>query len=348
MEITQEEFMEKYLPGLRDTFVQKTQEHITRQLPEIQKKLKKNMEALLEILGRIQEEAPVAVGEIQIVLLHTSVAMGTPQVAYFVYGENGIFGREIMNIRYDASWLFVCWEEYQNALESKIKEINARNSIRYEAVQQMCRQGTEFLVQTLYVVCKYLFMEMDKLEHYGDELFTDDFRLTVGEYMDWRKTLYIRRPATDIFFNTDSTPLSYGRFHTAVYSHKTFAEMDLTAAVFAECEFVHCQFCDVTLNDARFAHCRMYYCTFEKVTFLGTAWEDCVLKNVTFTDTCWNFIPDIRHLDALYKPAELYGCELDQIQFEQSDIRGIVQDGNSISGVSVTACEEDGTWNTIC
>ena len=63
MEITQEEFMEKYLPGLRDAFVQKTQEHITRQLPEIQKKLKKNMDALLEILGRIQEEAPVAAGE---------------------------------------------------------------------------------------------------------------------------------------------------------------------------------------------------------------------------------------------------------------------------------------------
>lgn len=41
MEITQEEFMEKYLPGLRDAFVQKTQEHITWQLPEIQKKLKK-------------------------------------------------------------------------------------------------------------------------------------------------------------------------------------------------------------------------------------------------------------------------------------------------------------------
>lgn len=348
MEITQEEFMEKYLPGLRDAFVQKTQEHITRQLPEIQKKLKKNMDALLEILGRIQEEAPVAAGEIQIVLLHTSIAMGTPQVAYFVYGENGIFGREIMNIRYNASWLFVCWEEYQNALESKIKEINAQNSIRYEAVQQMRRQGTEFLVQTLYVVCKYLFMEMDKLEHYGDELFTDDFRLTVGEYMDWRKTLYIRRPATDIFFNTDSTPLSYGRFRTAVYSHKIFEDKDLTAAVFDACEFVHCQFRNVTLNDVRFVNCRMYYCTFERVTFLGTAWDGCMLKNLVFTDTCWNFTPDSCHLGDLYKPAELYGCTLEQIRFEQSDIRGIVQDGNSISGVSVTACEEDGTWNTIC
>lgn len=37
MEITQEEFMEKYLPGLRDAFVQKTQEHITWQLPRYRK-----------------------------------------------------------------------------------------------------------------------------------------------------------------------------------------------------------------------------------------------------------------------------------------------------------------------
>lgn len=73
-----------------------------------------------------------------------------------------------------------------------------------------------------------------------------------------------------------------------------------------------------------------------------------MLKNLVFTDTCWNFTPVSCHLGDLYKPAELYGCTLEQIRFEQSDIRGIVQDGNNISGVSMTACEEDGTWNTIC
>lgn len=332
--ISIKEFEENYLPGLREDFVQKTQESISEHMPKIQEKLKKNMTALLEILCRIQTEVPVSVGEIQIALLHTSVAAGTPRLSYIVYGENGYLGREILNIQYDASWLFACWEEYGNALESKVKEINAQNNIRYEAVQQLRRQSTEFLIQTLYVVCKYLFVEMDQLERYGEVLFTEDFRLTTGEYMDWRKTLFIKRPETDIFFNTDKTPLNYGRFRTAVYSHKTFEDMDLTAAVFADCEFVHCNFKNVIMNDVRFEGCRMYYCEFDNVKCWGMTVEKCVLKKLKFTDTSWNFVPDINHLHDLYKPAEVYDSELEGITFHKSDIHGIVQDRNRISDMN--------------
>lgn len=348
MEITVEEFEEKYLPGLRGDFVQKTQENISGHMPKIQEKLKKNMTALLEILCMVQKEVPVSVGEIQIALLHTSVAVGAPRLSYIVYGENGYLGKEIMNIQYDAAWLFECWEEYGNALGGKVKELNAHNYIRYEAVQQMRRQSMEFLIQTLYVVCKYLFIGMDNMERYEDVLFTEDFRLTVGEYMDWRKALFKKRPETDIFFNTDKTPLSYGRFRTAVYSHKTFENMDLTAAVFADCEFVHCSFKNVVLNDVRFEGCRMYYCEFDNIKCWGMTIERCVLKKLKFADASWNFVPDINHLHDLYKPAEVYSCELEGITFHKSDIRGIVQDRNRISDVEIIECEGENSWNTTC
>ena len=52
------------------------------------------------------------IGEIQISLLSTSIALGTPQFAFTAYDANGMFGEEILTAKFNAGWYMDGWEEY--------------------------------------------------------------------------------------------------------------------------------------------------------------------------------------------------------------------------------------------
>lgn len=323
MVIKAPEFEKQFLPKLQEEFHEQTQAQILKDGKLISETLYKQLERFVIFMGKFQKQVPVEIGEIQIALLHSSVYMHKPQIAISAYDAKGILGNEILNIKYDASWLFGKWEDYKNSIEEKIVEMHARNDIRKEAVRQMMWNSINYLTQCLYTTTKYLFAGFDEIKGYDELMLTEEFRLSVGSYRDWSRTLYLKRGAVDIFFREKDVPLTYCIFRESVYNRKSFEQLDLSHTRFIDCEFVYCNFKNVSLKDAVFQNCRIYYCTFENVDFYGMTLQGVTAKKDTFQHTKWSFAPDLEHLEDIsdvYKDVDVINCILEYLTFQTSHI----------------------------
>ena len=310
MEITLAEFKEQYLPELREQFYSAVQKSIVENKQEITEKLEKQVKSFLHIMGTFQNAVSIELGEMQIALLYSSVCMGEPQICISAYGQDKLLGEEILHIKYRCDWLFSEWETYQKNIERKIQEIHAERYIRKAAVKLMMNQSIMFLIYSLYAIMKYQFMEFDRFEEYDNLILTEDFRVTVGGYRDWHRTLYQRREPIDIFMREQENPLTYCTFHGAVYHKKKFSKLNLSHARFYECEFVHCEFDDVILQDCIFENCRIYHCTFHETAFYGATFRNSILKMNQLDKTYWSYEVEQQPED-LFKEVEFIECEND-------------------------------------
>lgn len=323
MEITLAEFKEQYFPALREQYHASLQSSITMNRDEIVKKLYKQAEGFIAFTGRFQKQVPVEIGEVQISLLQSSVHLNKPQIAFCAYDEAGILGREIFNIKYDAKWLFEGWETYREAIRAKIRELHAESYIREAAIEQMMWESMNFTMYCLYIMTKYLFQEFFKIDGYQELELTDKFRLSVGGYRDWSRTLYRNRQEVDIFFKEAKETLQYCRFQNAVYNHKNFEKLDLSHTFFTDCEFVHSDFRDVVWRDAVFENCRFYHCQFEQVDFCGSTFRDVTMKKDSFKQVTWEFEPDMEHpesVEDIFKPVEWENCVKEHLTFEEVEV----------------------------
>lgn len=323
MEITLAEFKQQYFPELQEAYHAFLQKSMIENRDDIVKKLYKQAEGFIAFTNRFQKQVPIEIGEVQISLLQTSVHMGKPQLAFCAYDEAGILGREIYNIKYDAMWLFEGWETYRTAIRTKVSELHAENYIRESAVEQMMWESMNFTMYCLYAMTKYLFQEFFKIEGYRELDVTEKFRLSVGGYRDWSRTLYRERSEVDIFFKESREKLQYCRFQNAVYNHKKFEKMDLSHTYFTDCEFVHSDFRDVVWRDAIFENCRFYHCQFDNVNFCGSTFRDVTMKKDNFKNVIWEFEPDMEHpeqVEDIFKPVEWENCTKEYLTFEEVEV----------------------------
>lgn len=340
MEITIKEFKEQYLPELQEQFHTKIQKNIENNGEVILNRLYKELEGVIAFSSSFQNEIPIEIGEIQISLLQTSVVLGKPQIAFCVYNESGILGEEIYNIKFDAQWMFEPWHEYYEILEKKVSELHAENYIRKAALQQMMMESMDFIIYCLYAITKYHFIEFFKMNKYEELYLADQFRLSVGGYRDWSKTLYRKCPPVDIFFGNEKKDFKYAIFNEAVYNQKKFEELDLAKTFFYDCEFVHSHFSNAVLRDAIFENCRFYHCEFEKTDFCGTTYRNVTMKKCTFIETNWNYVPDMESFKDFHKNVDLKGCVFEYISFIRSDLRGIRLTGCQCKEIDMVDCDK--------
>jgi hypothetical protein len=321
MEISIDEFKEQYFPALQSKFHQDTTDFIVKNMDQIKKSLRGQMDMFVNLVVRLQQELPVEIGMIQVALLNTSLYLGRPQIAYTAYNRDGYFGQELLTVKRDAGWLFEAWDDYKASIENKVAELHAENCIRSEAVRQLAWESFPFLQTCLYVTSKYIFRDIEQFPEFGNMILNPNFCMRIGAYMDWGKVVYVRRNEADIFFDVHKKDFSFYRFHKVVYSHKVFQYLDLSSTVFTECEFVYCKFENVILNDAWFRKCRIYYCTFENVKLLGLTLEQTTMKKTTFQN-CTTSIDGTslppKDMDDIYRPIMTIDCTID----EESKIRG--------------------------
>lgn len=341
MEITIKEFKEQYLPMLQEQFHTKIQKNIESNGEVILKKLYKELEGVISFSVSFQKEIPIEIGEIQISLLQTSVVLGKPQIAFCVYNASGILGEEIYNLKFDAQWMFEPWQEYYDLLENKVLELHAENYIRKAALQQMMLESMDFIIYCLYAITKYHFIEFFRMNKYEELILADNFRLSVGGYRDWSRTLYRKCPPSDIFFGSEQKNFKYAIFNEAVYNQKKFENLELGKTYFYDCEFVHSYFSNTVLRDAIFENCRFYHCEFEKTDFCGATFRNVTMKKCTFTETIWNYVPDMERLEDFYKNVDLKSCVLEYISFNQSDLRGIRINDCQWKEIEIVECEKD-------
>lgn len=312
MRISIAEFEETYLPVMEEEFKQDTMDSVMEHHDSICKQLWKEMETTAKFAVKFQQQIPIPIGEMQISLLVTSLYLDKPQIGIAAYDMRGIYGNELFQIKYDASWLFTQWDKYRNKILQKIEELHVENYIHAEAVRQMMHKSIPFLMQSMCVLAKYPLREFEKLEAADELLLTESFRLTIGGYRDWSRILYVRRPQLDIFFHDSSELLRYCKFNEAVYNHKEFNKLDLMYTKFVNCEFVHCDFKNVEFQDVVFEHCRIYHCTFENVNFSGGTFIDTTLKKNVFHEITWNEEPKyMNEIQDFYKGVEFIDCITD-------------------------------------
>lgn len=343
MELTVMEFQEKYLPELEQQFQDRTQQYISNHRIDIFKKCQNQMEKFVLFMGQFQELLPVEVGEIQISLMHTSVHLKKPQFAVCAYDENGIFGNEIFNVRFNADWLFTEWDDYRKQIVDKIDSLNAQNCIREEAVTQMMWYSMAYLQDCLYITLKYHLRYFWTMKGYDHLILSDKFRMTVGGYRDSSKIVFMKTDEVDLFLCNPKDDLIYHQFYEAVYNKKNFKKLDLSATYFKNCEFVHCTFEDIHFLDAEFDECRFYHCTFENVDFSGVTFEDSTIKKCIFSNTAWNYNPENGVYKDIYKNVELIHSVMESVKFEKSNLCGIIPADSKIDDCEIIECEHDGT-----
>ncbi len=312
MRISIAEFEETYLPAMKEEFKQNTMDSVMENHDAICEQLWKEMETTTEFAVKFQQQIPVPIGEIQISLLQTSLYLGKPQIGIAAYDMRGVYGNELFQIKYDASWLFTQWNKYQDRITKQIEELHAENYIHTEAVRQMMYKSIPFLTQSMCVLAKYPLREFERLEAVDKLLLTESFKLTIGGYRDWSRILYVKRPQLDIFFHDSMESLCYCRFYEAVYNRKEFHKLDLRYTKFVHCEFVHCHFQNVAFQDVVFEHCRIYHCTFENVNFSGGTFMDTTLKKNVFHEITWHEEPEnVTEIEDFYKNVEFRDCITD-------------------------------------
>ena len=168
MRISIAEFEETYLPVMEEEFKQDTMDSVMEHHDSICKQLWKEMETTAKFAVKFQQQIPIPIGEIQISLLLTSLYLGKPQIGIAAYDMRGIYGNELFQIKYDASWLFTQWDKYRNKILQKIEELHVENYIHAEAVRQMMHKSIPFLMQSMCVLAKYPLREFEKLEAADD------------------------------------------------------------------------------------------------------------------------------------------------------------------------------------
>lgn len=341
MEITIKEFKEQYFPELQDQFHAKIQKSIEDNGEEIIARLRSELEGVVAFSISFQKEIPIEIGEIQISLLRTSIALNRPQIAFCVYNGDGLLGEEIFNVKFDGQWLLGPWQEYYKTLQNKVEELHAQNYIRKAAVEQMMQESIDFIIYCLYATTKYYFIEFFRMNRYDELILSDNFRLSVGGYRDWSRSLYRRTPQIDIFFGNDNKKFRYAIFKESVYNQKKFEKLDLEKTYFYDCEFVHSQFPETILRDAIFENCRFYHCEFSKTDFCGATFRNVTVKKCSIADSVWNYIPDLDNVKDLYKNVDLENCVLEYVDFIRSDLRGIQLKECQCKEINIVDCEKD-------
>lgn len=320
MEITIAEFKEVYLPELYERFQTELQKSLVGNVQDIAVRLNRQAETFVNFVSKYQKSVPLKVGEVQISLLYSSISIGEPQICISAYGMNKVLGDEILNIKFRCDWLFTAWKKYQRDIELKVEELHAEGYIRKAAIKKIMNESVPFLIYCLYAVTKYQLMEFDKVGGFEELLLTDDFRLTVGGYRDWSRTVYQKREIVDIFLREENESLKFCVFNGVVYNKKRFADLDLTHARFYECEFVHCEFENVIFADSIFEKCRIYHCSFNNASFYGASFRECTLKRNSTQEVSWEYEVEEQVMEDIYKDVEFLKC---------------VNDGSIMTGESV-------------
>ena len=306
MKITIDEFKKEYLEALQNVYHDRIVQNITADRDRTRTLFDNYMDTFLQIIQKFQEYYAMEIGEIQISLLSTSMALGTPQFAFTAYDANGMFGEEILTAKFNAGWYMDGWEEYHQAITEKCRECNALAYIHPEGMEQMMRESISFAVSCLAVVCKYLFAEFEQREGYEQIMWADGFRLTAGSYRDWSKLLYRKTPEADIFWSSRRKDFSFCHFQELVYNKKIFEKIDLSHAHFYGCEFVLCKFEETFLRDAVFDGCRFYHCSMDGVDLAGATIRNSTLKKCKLTHMNWDAEYDNPDkIKEFYKPFEM-------------------------------------------
>lgn len=285
------EFRENEYEKAAREFRDRTVQAAAAEIDNISEQVRITFAGLFQKLGELQESGMQKAGEITISLLHVSVWEGPARARIDVYDKDQTLGILLYTEDLDVSWLFAEWEAFRERLVRLAEKKGVRRYVKDPVIRWMMGGEVTRMAEYLYGMLKYLFLEADRFPHFEEMKRRPEFFISVGEYQDWQRVLFVRLPETDILEPPEDYPLMWQNVHDRGFKGQRFTDLDLSKARFTNCRFIQCSFEHVSLNDVCFAQCTFRDVELKSGTMYGAAFLDCELTNVDFSDMKQRWIP---------------------------------------------------------
>lgn len=321
-----DEFRETHFQELWNEFYIKTGQRISSRRTEVFQLLKKQTEDFIAVILDLQKNIPVAVSNIQLSVLLTSVAAKAPAIRLEAFDQRGVVGEAFIAKEESAAWMFSEWEDFEQKLDEKVKALNWTNLITQEQIRQLKYENMAALIGGVAYMFKYEFAELDKFEGLDQILIAKPFRFSFGSYHDWQKVLYARKEEVDIFLQPDIKKLRFHQFKDAVFHNKVIEGRNFQHSIFRDCNFK-----DTVIKAVDFSDCLFENCIFDKVTMnkgaaRGVSFRNCSISRTQIEGMDFSNGSAVINDELLdiYRQSSMINCKLSKVNISNCNMQGIV------------------------
>lgn len=312
--ISREEYLESFrqecYSKVNKEFQNKVLQNFAQNREKYIQQLQDAIKKFMEQIGKMQIIECIPVGCIEISFLRLSASSECLEIVLEAYDMDQELGNCVASTHGRLEWISTEWQEMKQSLEeNRIKEKWAGN-IRKADLLNMLQDSLYELFVGITFFLKYELLECREWKEYQELVRTNYFYISMGEFHDWQKKLFVDREHFDIFQIESETSLRYGLHEETIYHKKEFRKMDLKGSKFVKTLFKECQFYNVKLMDSQFQDCQFIKCRFDGIDFSGSVFDSCSFEKCDIEETEWykNVTLPIDVFDDLYRKTVLREC----------------------------------------
>lgn len=316
-EIYLQRFMnECYTPSL-EYFNEEFDKMLHKNIRKIENEFKENIRIFSKKIKNIENK------NIRISFLLTSIFNKSPSVLYELYDEDGFAKEAKWDIEFDANYIFELFYDYQKYLIKLTKKNGLISVIKEPYIISKSYDVLVNLLFLIYSIYKRILRNMDRyIVGIGVANFlgfnkSDIFSISVGEYMDWQKTIFAQKLNVDLLNSKENEDLTFREFNEIICENRKLNKLKIEDCVFNNCNFKDIIFEQVNFMGTIFNKCTFTNCTFIGSNLLGVEFNSSVLKNCKFKGIELDINKEELLQDrGVILPPEIFDCLLKNVKIE--------------------------------
>lgn len=269
-------------------FQEKVTNKINQNMQSYILQMKQMLKDFMKHITNYQYAIRQPIGCIELSFLRMSVRKDILLFALEAFDEKQDMGKCVANYKLELDWFREEWTTLRENLLKKRQEIPWIRFIREEDIYVMLQDALSMLFAQLVLLFKYTFECCDIWEEYKALRKSDFFfYISLGEYHDEQKLLFVERKEFDIFMQQENDTCRYGRFFEKIYREKRITERDFKGSLFVDCKFEKTILEESTFFDNRFYNCYFYKCDMRAVKFYGAIFVNCTFDECDLEGVDW-------------------------------------------------------------
>lgn len=331
IQMFQEEYYPHFFRELADETIKQFVENEEKLIEQWKNSMCRYFERVIQ-LQKMKQAEPVS--EIIFSFLYTSLAEQKTLFRVDCYGEAGhVFSDSMLTDYLPGDWLTGGLDELGEKLNACAAEEGLRRYIRPAEIEVLKLRAVRSLLNYFAMRFKYTIQEVLDYKVLAGMTKTEEFVISMGEYMDWQRPIFAMLPEVDIFNCDRDTGLQFRRFPAIYYRDKEFKDLVLNHSRFLDCTFT-----DVTIENCSMNDCVFEHCTFENVTIENTQMLGCSFLNCTHVNTLFDNV-DFYEKDAqqeeYYEPVEWDRNELSSCRFHSCRLNHCIVTDCDVKNVEI-------------
>lgn len=340
-------FEEKYYPIIFAEAAERCICNYADQKEKIALEWKKEFTRYLDELVRKQkEEQEGAVGDIYLSFLYSSLDR-KPVFQVDAYGTGDrIYSHSILTGYLNANWMVEELDFMGKRLEEKAKEQKLQRYIRTAEIQRLKLRAAKSFLWYFALRFKYMVPEFVDMRTLAKVEKLPVFRLQIGEYMDWQKTIYAIMPGIDLFNCDKNEDLRFRNFPAIYYDKKKFHKWNMSQSKFQDCTFKGSEVQDCIMNDCTFDGCIFDHVCISNTQMMGSLFIRCKFKNVQMMSDSFMQKEQLGDDPDYYEPAEFYECEFTECYMNECNLEQCFVTNCDVEHLELCDCSTIGSGFT--